>query len=68
MPDFCGAYDIIHDIVMIRMDQINEAFDRVVAGGGAYRLAIDMTSLLPPCVITHHDQLFKSSSTVMISM
>jgi uncharacterized zinc-type alcohol dehydrogenase-like protein len=45
MLDFCAKHNIVADIEMIRMDQINEAFDRVVAGDVKYRFVIDMQTL-----------------------
>jgi len=45
MLDFCAEHEIVSDIEMINMDQINEAFDRVVKGDVKYRFVIDMKSL-----------------------
>jgi uncharacterized zinc-type alcohol dehydrogenase-like protein len=45
MLDFCAEHGIVCDIEMIRMDQINEAYDRVVAGDVKYRFVIDMQTL-----------------------
>ena len=45
MLDFCAEHGIVCDIEMIRMDQINAAFDRVVAGDVKYRFVIDMATL-----------------------
>ncbi|KAH0481671.1 MAG: hypothetical protein KVP17_003790 [Porospora cf. gigantea B] len=44
MLDFCGEKGIVCDIEMIRMDEINKAFDRVVASDVRYRFVIDMES------------------------
>ena len=48
MLDFCAAHSIVSDIEMIRMDQINEAFERVVSGDVKYRFVIDMETLPEP--------------------
>jgi uncharacterized zinc-type alcohol dehydrogenase-like protein len=45
MLDFCAEHNIVCDIEMIRMDQVNEAYDRVVAGDVKYRFVIDMKTL-----------------------
>lgn len=45
MLDFCGQHDITSDIEMIRMDQINEAYERMLKSDVKYRFVIDMTSL-----------------------
>jgi len=45
MLDFCGAHNITCDIEMIRMDQINEAYERMLKSDVKYRFVIDMASL-----------------------
>ncbi len=45
MLDFCGTHGITSDIEMIRMDQINEAYDRMLRSDVRYRFVIDMASL-----------------------
>ena len=45
MLDFCGAHNITSDIEMIRMDQINEAYERMLKSDVKYRFVIDMASL-----------------------
>ncbi len=45
MLDFCGQHNITCDIEMIRMDQINEAYERMLKSDVKYRFVIDMTSL-----------------------
>ena len=45
MLDFCGEHNIVSDIEMIDMQNINEAFDRVVKSDVKYRFVIDMKSL-----------------------
>ena len=45
MLDFCGARGITSDIEMIRMDQINDAYERMLRSDVKYRFVIDMASL-----------------------
>ncbi len=45
MLDFCGQHNITADIEMIRMDQINEAYERMLKSDVKYRFVIDMASL-----------------------
>ncbi|HEU5078807.1 MAG TPA: NAD(P)-dependent alcohol dehydrogenase [Opitutaceae bacterium] len=45
MLDFCGQQNITSDIEMIRMDQINEAYERMLKSDVKYRFVIDMSSL-----------------------
>src|SRR5580692_1000648 len=45
MLDFCGKHDITSYIEMIRMDQINEAYERMLKSDVKYRFVIDMASL-----------------------
>lgn len=45
MLDFCGEHGIVSDIEMVDMQNINEAWDRVVSGDVKYRFVIDMASL-----------------------
>lgn len=45
MLDFCGKHNITADIEMIEMNQINEAYDRLLKGDIKYRFVIDMASL-----------------------
>jgi len=45
MLDFCGQHNITSDVEMIRMDQINEAYERMLRSDVKYRFVIDMTSL-----------------------
>ncbi len=48
MLDFCAQHDVLPDVEMIRMDQINEAFDRLDRSDVRYRFVIDMASLEAP--------------------
>lgn len=47
MLDFCGRKNILPDCEMIRMDQINAAFDRLERSDVHYRFVIDMATLTP---------------------
>jgi uncharacterized zinc-type alcohol dehydrogenase-like protein len=43
--DFCGKHNIVSDIEMIDIQQINEAYERLLKGDVKYRFVIDMASL-----------------------
>lgn len=45
MLDFCGEHGIVCEIETIRMDQINEAYERMLRSDVRYRFVIDMASL-----------------------
>ena len=45
MLDFCAAKNITCDIEMIAIQQINEAYERLLKGDVKYRFVIDMASL-----------------------
>lgn len=45
MLDFCGENNIVSDIEMINIQDINEAYERVVNSDVKYRFVIDMKSL-----------------------
>ncbi len=45
MLDFCGEKGITADIELIRIQQINEAYDRLLKGDVKYRFVIDNASL-----------------------
>jgi uncharacterized zinc-type alcohol dehydrogenase-like protein len=45
MLDFCAEHNIVCDIEMIRMDQINEAYERMLRSDVKYRFVIDMATL-----------------------
>ncbi len=45
MLDFCGKHGITSDIEMIRMDEINKAYERMVKSDVKYRFVIDMSSI-----------------------
>lgn len=43
--DFCAEHNITPDVEMIPIQQINEAFERMLQGDVKYRFVIDMSSL-----------------------
>ncbi|MBS0458348.1 MAG: NAD(P)-dependent alcohol dehydrogenase [Proteobacteria bacterium] len=45
MLDFCAEHAIAADIEVIRMDQINDAYERMLRGDVRYRFVIDTASL-----------------------
>lgn len=45
MLDFCAQHGITSDVEMIKIDQVNEAYDRLLKGDVKYRFVIDMASL-----------------------
>ena len=48
MLDLCGERNVLPECEMIRMDQINEAFERLERSDVRYRFVIDMASLPAP--------------------
>ncbi len=46
MLDFCGQHNITCDIEMIRMDQINAAYERMLRSDVKYRFVIDLATLV----------------------
>jgi len=46
MLDYCAEHGITSDVEMISIDQINEAYERTLAGDVHYRFVIDMASLV----------------------
>jgi uncharacterized zinc-type alcohol dehydrogenase-like protein len=45
MLDFCGEHHITADVQVIPIQQVNEAYDRLVKSDVKYRFSIDMASL-----------------------
>ncbi|WP_417699158.1 NAD(P)-dependent alcohol dehydrogenase [Pseudoalteromonas lipolytica] len=43
--DFCALHNILPEVEMIKMDEINDAFDKLKQGDMASRFVIDMSSL-----------------------
>ena len=44
MLDFCGKHNIVSDVEVIKVDYINEAYERTVASDVKYRFVIDATT------------------------
>ncbi|PRD14593.1 NAD(P)-dependent alcohol dehydrogenase [Pantoea coffeiphila] len=42
MLDFCGQHNIVSDVEVIRLDQVEDAFERMLKGDVKYRFVIDM--------------------------
>lgn len=47
MLDFCAKHGITSDIELIRADQINEAYERMLKGDVRYRFVIDISTMQP---------------------
>jgi uncharacterized zinc-type alcohol dehydrogenase-like protein len=45
MLDFCAEHGITSDIEMIKIAQINEAYERMLKSDVKYRFVIDLASL-----------------------
>ena len=45
MLDFCGKNKIACDVELIRIDEINNAYERMLRSDVKYRFVIDMASL-----------------------
>lgn len=45
MLDFCGKHGIVSEIELINIEQINEAYERMIKSDVRYRFVIDMASL-----------------------
>lgn len=45
MLDFCAEHGIVADIEMIRADQVNDAYERMLKGDVKYRFVIDNATL-----------------------
>jgi alcohol dehydrogenase (NADP+) len=45
MLDFCGTHNITSDVEMIAIQQVNEAYERLLKADVKYRFSIDMASL-----------------------
>lgn len=48
MLDFCAAHNVVADTELVRADQLNEAYDRMVAGDVKYRFVLDTSTLQAP--------------------
>jgi uncharacterized zinc-type alcohol dehydrogenase-like protein len=45
MLDYCAANNIVSDVEVIKISEINEAYERMLKGDVRYRFVIDMASL-----------------------
>ena len=45
MLDYCGKNNIVSDVEVINIQQINEAYQRMIKGDVRYRFVIDTLSL-----------------------
>ena len=45
MLDFCARHGIVSDIEMVRMDEINTAYERMLKSDVKYRFVVDMATL-----------------------
>jgi len=45
MLDFCEEHNIVSDVEVIKMDYINEAYERIIKSDVRYRFVIDLASL-----------------------
>jgi uncharacterized zinc-type alcohol dehydrogenase-like protein len=45
MLDFCALHGIVSDVEVIRIQNINEAYERMLKADVKYRFVIDMASL-----------------------
>lgn len=45
MLDFCARHGIVADIEMVRADEINAAYERMLKGDVKYRFVIDNATL-----------------------
>ena len=53
MLDFCADHGVAAEIEMVRADQLNEAYDRMVAGDVKYRFVLDISTLHAPAKEAH---------------
>ena len=45
MLDFCAEHGVVSDVEIVGADQLNEAYDRMVAGDVKYRFVLDTSTL-----------------------
>lgn len=48
MLDFCSEHGVVSDIEVVGADELNDAYDRMVAGDVKYRFVLDTTTLQAP--------------------
>ena len=46
MLDYCAEHQIVSDVEVIKMSQINEAYERVIKSDVRYRFVIEVASIL----------------------
>jgi len=62
MLDFCGEHGITADIEVIPVQNINEAYERLLKSDVKYRFSIDMASLKSETAATVEDEMELASS------
>jgi uncharacterized zinc-type alcohol dehydrogenase-like protein len=45
MLDFCAEHEVVSDIEIVSATQLNDAYDRMVAGDVKYRFVLDASTL-----------------------
>lgn len=45
MVDFCGAHGITSDVEVIPVQQVNDAYERLLRSDVKYRFVLDMSTL-----------------------
>lgn len=48
MLDFCAGHGVVSDIELVGAEQLNDAYDRMVAGDVKYRFVLDTSTLQEP--------------------
>jgi alcohol dehydrogenase (NADP+) len=48
MLDFCGKHNIVSEVEIIRMNEINESYERLLKGDVKFRFVVDMASIHDP--------------------
>jgi uncharacterized zinc-type alcohol dehydrogenase-like protein len=48
MLDFCAEHGVVSEIEIVGADQLNHAYDRMVAGDVKYRFVLDISTLQAP--------------------
>jgi uncharacterized zinc-type alcohol dehydrogenase-like protein len=48
MLDFCAEHNVVSDVEVVGAEQLNEAYDRMVAGDVKYRFVLDTSTLGTP--------------------
>ena len=45
MLDYCAEHNIVSDVEVIKADEVNEAYERMLKGDVRYRFVIDIASI-----------------------